>query len=120
MTSSKILDTIREMHSSFGNDGTDATYKGLFLAYTPGEDDQQKYRVSIRRNIYDHQSYARTDVLHSSGWLPLIDLHYSEISELATPGRNPKVNDTNREQQMLRLAKLMVADAHNAYTAYIA
>lgn len=98
--------------STFGAESQDVRYTAIVKAGS------EKYRVSIHVNSYDFQSHARVDVLHTSGWLQIINLHHAEWrSEVHNPIAGGKVTLEARKQQLVTLAHELVKDAARVYTA---
>jgi hypothetical protein len=104
--------TAKILTETFGATSSDVEYRAILKV------DTDKYRVSLRRNSHEFQSHARVEVLHASGWLPLIDLHPSEFAaDLHAPIAGPQVTESARVEQARKVAKNLTAEAHRAFSA---
>jgi len=100
-----------KLHDIYFNTDQSWQYQALWQL---GED---RLRILIRRNAYDHQSYARVEVFSFAlrKWEPLADLPYAKMS-VTKAGRisyvNTSLTDNQKayflqdERELIRLAKL--------------
>lgn len=73
------------------------------IFYTPAKKEKPRYRVCIRRNAYDHQSYVQVEMfMLGRGWEPVLrtgielfpeimEISYVALSDKTTPERRNEI-----------------------------